>query len=92
MHSDIRATTTDAALLGHLVRKHDAICLGFPPEVKEPPAGLAAVHLAIEGGDAFGTYLIRRPAPARSNGAPTTHRPAHRFWALAQTLAAAGTN
>lgn len=84
---DIRATTTDTALLGHLVRKHNAICFGFPAEVKEPPAGLVAVHLAIKGGDAFGTYLIRRPTPARGNGVPTTHRSARRFWTLAQALA-----
>lgn len=58
---DVLATTTDTTLLGHLVYEHRAACFGFPPQVKEPPHGFVARELAIEGGEAFGTYLVRRP-------------------------------
>ena len=80
---DIRATTTDTTLLGHLVSEHNAACFGFPPDVQAPPAGSATVRLAIEGGDEFGTYLIRRPA----GKGPVPSAAARQFWSIGQALA-----
>lgn len=79
---DIRATTTDTGLLVNLVREHGAACFGFPPDVAPLPPATASVHLDVAGGDAFGTYVIRKPHSSRSSAAPRAA--AARFWEMAK--------
>ena len=86
VHPDVRATVTDTALLGHLLYEHNASCFGFPPSVAEAPRGFVALRLAVEGGEWFGTYVVRKPAGPRGSGGEA-RRAAKAFWSLAQAMA-----
>lgn len=83
---DVRATATDPALLGYLARENAAACFGFPASVAPPPPGFAVLRLDVDGGDEFGTYVVRRPVARGGPAGPG--RAALRFWEAA--LAAAG--
>ena len=86
VHPNICATGTDSALLGHLLYEYNASCFGFPPSVTETPRGFVALRLAVEGGEWFGTYVMRKPAGPRGSGADM-RRATKAFWSLAQAVA-----
>ncbi len=83
---DVRATVTDTSLLGHLLYEHNASCFGFPPSVSETPRGFVALRLCVQGGEWFGTYVVRRSPGPRGSGLPD-RRAVRTFWSLAQRLA-----
>ena len=85
VHPNICATVTDSALLGHLLYEYNASCFGFPPSVAETPRGFVALRLAVEGGEWFGTYVVRKPAGPRGSGADM-RRATKAFWSLAQAV------
>lgn len=86
IHPNICATVTDSALLGHLLYEYNASCFGFPPSVSETPRGFVALRLSVEGGEWFGTYVVRKPAGPRGSGADM-RRATKAFWSLAQAVA-----
>ncbi len=73
---DIRANTTDGAMMAQLAREYGALRFGFNPSVAPQAKGERAIELLIPGGDAFGTYALRRPSSRPTEGARL-------FWALA---------
>ena len=86
VHPNIRATTSDTALLVHLLYEHNASCFGFPPSMVETPAGFVSLRLNVPGGEWFGSYVVRRPPAARGTGAEPS-RAVRAFWQLAQRMA-----
>ncbi len=88
VHPDVRATSTDTELLGMMCREYGALCFGFSPELANPFPGTVVLPLDIDGGEAFGTYVIRRGG--RSHGEVRSPAPARRgarnFWELVGEL------
>lgn len=88
---DVRATSTDGAMLGKLTVDLGALCFGFPPWLSAPPEGMVAIELGVTGGDAFGTYVVRRPVVAGAGtprgGRAAPSRASRLFWEMARTLA-----
>lgn len=84
---DVRAASTDGALILRLALEQRALCFGFAPDISPAPPGMAALPLDIEGGGAFGTYALRRPgAKPGAAGGPTAA--AQLFWKAARALEA----
>lgn len=86
IHPSIRASTSDTALLGHLLYEHNASCFGFPPSMVQTPAGFVALRLNVQGGEWFGTYVLRKAPGTRGSGAEA-RRAVRSFWNLAQAMA-----
>lgn len=91
VHPDVRATATDPELIRHLARKYHALRFGYPPEAIPLPPDIASLPLAVEGADAFGTYVIRQAGASRTPGSagrkPSRSHAAQRFWQMARLVA-----
>lgn len=66
---DIRANSTDGAMMAQLAHEYGALRFGFNPAVSPVPEGDRAVELLIPGGEAFGTYALRRIRARPTEGA-----------------------
>lgn len=66
---DIRANSTDGAMMAQLAREYGALRFGFSPAEKPVPEGERAVELYVPGGETFGTYALRRACARPTEGA-----------------------
>lgn len=69
---DVRAMATDGEMIGRLARETGSLCFGFSPDLVAPLPGTRAISVDVPGGEAFGTYVIRRKAASGVSGAMRT--------------------
>lgn len=69
VHPNVQAHAAEGAMIRRLAQEVNGTFFAFPTTMAAPPPGTRVVKVDVDGGDAFGTYAVRRKNGRHSHAA-----------------------